>query len=106
MSSARFVRGFGLGLGLDLAVILAVGAAPGFAQSSVPPPAASQSVPTREGNVWDHMDHQPTAATADAEHRAGVAPSAQRAQREDEELARINRELLQRNGVKNPPPGP
>ena len=103
MSSARFVRGFGLGLGLDLAVILAVGAAPGFAQSTVSPTAASPTVPTREGNVWDHRDHQPTAATAGAEQRAGIAPSAQRAQREDEELARINKQLLQPNGGKTPP---
>jgi len=102
MTGAGIARGIGFGIGLDLLVILAAGAAPGFAQATAP----TSSVPTREGNVWNHMDHQPTAAVGGAEQNAGVAPTAQQSRREDEELARLNRQLQQRNGVKNPAPGP
>jgi hypothetical protein len=107
MTSARLARGIGFGIGLDLLVILAAGAAPGFAQATtatVAPPASG--VPSREGNVWDHVAHQPTAAVGGAERHAGVAPTLEQARHEDEELARINRQLQQQNGVKNPPPGP
>jgi hypothetical protein len=99
MTGARLARGIGFGIGLDLLVILAAGAAPGFAQ-------ATSGVPAREGNVWNHKDHQPTAAVGGAEQHAGVAPTQQQARRDDEELARLNRQLQQRNGVKNPAPGP
>jgi hypothetical protein len=99
MTGARLARGIGFGIGLDLLVILAAGAVPGFAQ-------ATSGVPAREGNVWNHMDHQPTAAVGGAEEHAGVAPTQRQARRDDEELARLNRQLQQRNGVKNPAPGP
>jgi hypothetical protein len=102
MTGAGLARGIGFGIGLDLLVILAAGAAPGFAQATTP----TSGVPTREGNVWDHVAHQPTAAVVGAEQNAGVAPTPRHAQREDEELARLNRQLQQRNGVKNPAPGP
>jgi len=107
MAGTGLARGIGFGIGLDLLVILGAGAVPGFAQSaSTVAPAAPSGVPTREGNVWDHVAHQPTAAVDGAEQHAGVAPTPRQARQEDEELARLNRELQQRSGVKNPPPGP
>ena len=108
MSGTRLARGLGFGFGLDLLVLLGAGAAPGFAQSTVTtptaPPAATTGVPAREGNVWDHVSHQPSAAVGGAEAAAGVAPSPRQAQQEDADLARINRELQQQQGVKNPTP--
>jgi hypothetical protein len=101
MASAR-LRGLGLGFGIDLLVLLAAAAVPGFAQSTTAP--ASTGVPTREGNVWGHVAHQPTAAVGSAEQNAGVAPSPQQVQHENAELARINRQLQQQQGVKNPTP--
>jgi len=102
MTGAGLARGIGFGIGLDLLVILAAGAAPGFAQATTP----TSGVPTREGNVWDHVAHQPTAAVGGAEQHAGVARTPQQARKEDAELARLNRQLQQQNGVKNPPSGP
>lgn len=48
-----------------------------FALLAAPAAAFAQSgVPTREGNVWDWRDHQPTEAeVSQKEKAAGIAPT-------------------------------
>ena len=44
-----------------------------LAQNNLPPGGAA--TPTREGNIWDHKDHQPTEAEVRAaEKAAGITP--------------------------------
>ncbi len=58
------------GSGLTLvASLLLLTCAPAVAQTTAPFPGPAVS--TREGNIYDHRDHQPTAADDAA---AGVAP--------------------------------
>jgi hypothetical protein len=59
------------------------------------PPAMAQ--PQRQGNVWGGAAHQPAAGSVQSdEHAAGIAPTDSQLQREDQDLAQINREVLQR----------
>ncbi|HUH83736.1 MAG TPA: hypothetical protein VLX85_03960 [Stellaceae bacterium] len=51
------------------ASLLLLTSAPAFAQTAAP--LSGPALSTREGNVFDHRDHQPTAADDAA---AGVAP--------------------------------
>jgi hypothetical protein len=57
---------------------------------------AHAQVATREGNIWDGHDHQPTAGVRAEEQRAGVAASPAQAQSEDQTLSRLNGQLLRK----------
>jgi len=66
---------------------------------------AHAQVATREGNTYGGFDHQPTAAVGSAEREAGVAPSPAQRQSEDQDLGRMNTQLLQKaqkDARKNP----
>jgi hypothetical protein len=65
-------RLFGRAVAIALALILAESSL-ALAQSNLPPGGAATA--TREGNIWDHRDHQPTEAEVRAaEKAAGIAP--------------------------------
>ncbi len=60
-------------------------------------PVAAFAQPAREGNIYNGMDHQPTAgAVQSQEQAAGIAPSNAREQDENRSLSMLNRQLLQR----------
>jgi hypothetical protein len=69
------------------ALVLAV-SAPAFAQRA-PAPDAGAMPPAREGNIYDHRDHQPTQAEIDrAEAAAGPGAPARESQKQVEEEVR------------------
>jgi hypothetical protein len=58
------------------------------------PAAAFAQVPTREGNIWNWRDHQPTEAQVQQnEKAAGVAPTPSEDAAEAATLDRIYRQL-------------
>jgi hypothetical protein len=70
-----------------LAIVAALLPAPSslvFAQNATTP-AARASPPAREGNIYDHIDHQPTRAEVErAEAAAGVGRSSSTTEVENE----------------------
>ncbi len=68
-------------------------------------PVAAHAQAAREGNVYNGVDHQPTAGVAAQERQAGVAPSPGQVQSEDRTLDRLNGQLLNKahqDAQKNP----
>jgi hypothetical protein len=66
---------------------------------ALPVPGGAQQPPSRIGNRWDNMAHQPTQGEVSAaERERGIAPPPQST---DAEIERLYRELLQ--GEQNGP---
>jgi hypothetical protein len=60
-------------------------------------PSEKLAAPTRIGNIWGGLNHQPKPAeVAPLEERAGIAPPNQQ-QKLDQEIAQLTRELLSRH---------
>ena len=60
-------------------------------------PSGHPALPTRIGNIWGGLNHQPTPAeVASLEEQAGIAPPNQQ-QKLDQEIAQLMRELLSRH---------
>lgn len=76
--------------GLTLAAsLLLLTSASAFAQTAAP--SSGPAISTREGNIFDHRDHQPTAADDAA---AGVAPgSGEDVEKEVQDLLRQTESL-------------
>jgi hypothetical protein len=76
---------------IAIAVVLTA-ASPALAQSD-PPSGGGTAPPTREGNIYDHRDHQPTEAEVRAAERAGgtASPSSDTKRQVEDEV----RQLLQ-----------
>lgn len=59
------------------------------------PSAAFAQIPTREGNIWNWHDHQPTESQVQQKERAvGVAPSPSQSASDAATLNQIYRQLL------------
>lgn len=69
-----------------LAALLLIASAPLEAQTAAPP-ALSRDVAAREGNIYDHRDHQPTAADVGA-----APPSRAGAEAADQEVQSLLRQ--------------
>ena len=95
---------------LAIAALCAVAAgmaatpSPALAQGAaapVPPGAVTPNgVPLRNGNIWDGLPHQPDASVDSQEQAAGVLPSQQRIEKENQEIDALDRKLLQEHGIK------
>jgi hypothetical protein len=60
------------------------------------PAAALANVPTREGNIWDWRDHQPTQTQVEqSEKAAGIAPTPAQRNAAAVTVDELNRQLLQ-----------
>jgi hypothetical protein len=60
------------------------------------PAAALANVPTREGNIWDWRDHQPTETPVQrSEEAAGIAPTPAQRDAAAATVDELNRQLLQ-----------
>lgn len=71
-----------------VAVLVLAAASPAFAQNA-PAPDAGAMPPAREGNIWDHRDHQPTQAEIErAEAAAGGGAASQESQKQVEKEVR------------------
>lgn len=59
------------------------------------PMAAFANVPTREGNIWDWRDHQPTETQVEqSEKAAGIAPTPAERDSAAATVDELNRQLL------------
>ena len=68
--------------------------------------AAQQRAPSRIGNRWDSLSHQPTQGEVGAaERERGLAPPTEHDRAIDEELERLDRQLLNQE-QSNPPVNP
>jgi hypothetical protein len=68
-------------------------------------PAAAEAQATREGNIYNGVDHQPTQGVITQEQHAGVAPSPGQLQNEDRTLNQLDSRLLNKahqDARKNP----
>ncbi|GAN78388.1 hypothetical protein [Acidisphaera rubrifaciens] len=75
--------------------------APDFSTPALPQGAATPNgVPLRNGNIWNGLPHQPDASVDSQEQAAGVLPSQQRIDKENQELDALDRKLLEQHGVK------
>ena len=64
---------------------------------------AQERVPSRIGNRWDSLSHQPTQGDVGAaERERGVAPPAEHERAIDEELQRLDRQLLNQEQASPP----
>lgn len=62
--------------------------------------ATAQAQPARIGNVWNGEAHQPSAGPEqNREGQAGVAPDDQTARRQQDDLDRMGRQLMDRAGA-------
>jgi hypothetical protein len=76
-----------------VAALVLAASSPSPAQNA-PAPGAGAVPPTREGNIYDHLDHQPTQAEIDgAEAAAGSGAPATKSQ---EQVEKEVRALLKR----------
>lgn len=56
---------------------------------------AQQHVPTREGNIWNGMDHEPTPSEVErGEAAAGITPPAAQQNRTTDEVESLYRQLM------------
>jgi hypothetical protein len=64
--------------------------------TAVPAAALAQGgVPTREGNIWNGLDHEPVPSQVRRDEKAaGIAPSGAQQQKADDEVESIYRQLL------------
>ena len=69
---------------------------PAMPQGTVTP----NGVPLRNGNIWNGLPHQPDASVDSQEQAAGVLPSQQRIEKENQEIDALDRKLLQEHGIK------
>lgn len=53
--------------------------------------------PSRNGNVWDGVAHQPARSDVQEREKAAGFAASQEGKREDEEVARLARKLLKRH---------
>jgi len=61
----------------------------------LPVAAGAQQPPSRIGNIWDNLPHQPSQGDVSAaERERGVEPPQQRQRDIDSELERLNQQLL------------
>jgi hypothetical protein len=59
---------------------------------------AQSSVPAREGNIWNGIDHQPTRAeTSQREKAANIAPSRSQEDRDATDVDELYWQLLHRS---------
>jgi hypothetical protein len=81
------MKGFPLRLSaMTLAAALLAAPAAAFAQAQMP---------TREGNIWDWRDHQPTEAQVQQKEKAaGVAPTLSQRDATSDTVNRLYRQLL------------
>lgn len=90
-----------------LALALITGAVVGWSWAQAPMPGDhAPQPPLPIGNVWDHQDHQPTAAEIRAaEARRGVAPMSPVGRGLDPQLSRIGKSIdaLEREYLAVPP---
>jgi hypothetical protein len=71
-----------------------------FALLAAPATGFADQVPTREGNIWDWRDHQPTMAQVQKQEKAaGVAPTPSQGASDAATMDRLYRQLV-------PQPGP
>jgi hypothetical protein len=62
------------------------------------PAAALAQVPTREGNIWDWRDHQPTETQVQQnEKAAGIAQTPSQRETASDTVDQLYRQLLQRS---------
>ena len=103
-----FVRSLAIAARCAVAAGMAAMPSPARAQSAsdFPTPAVPEGtvtpngVPLRNGNIWNGLPHQPNASVDSQEQAAGVLPSQQRIDKENQELDALYRKLLQEQGVK------
>jgi hypothetical protein len=70
-----------------------------FALLAAPATGFADQVPTREGNIWDWRDHQPTTAQVqNQEKTAGVAPTPTQAASDAATVDRLYRRLIAQPG--------
>ena len=74
-------------------------------------PGAAQTPPSRIGNIWNGIPHEPSGPAVRAdESAAGIALPQQKAQQQDQELEQIARQLTGKAnpdaGSNGPPPQP
>ena len=63
---------------------------------------AQSDIATREGNIWNFQRHEPSApGVQNAERAAGVALPPEQAQRENQQVEQLERQLT---GQQPPPP--
>jgi hypothetical protein len=71
-----------------VAALVLAASSPALAQSA-PAPDAGAMPPAREGNIYDHRDHQPTQAEIDrAEAAAGIGAPSRESQKQVEKEVR------------------
>ena len=86
--------------GAVMALLIGVALAPGATQAQ---PVArdtdlpARNVPARNANVWDGRHHEPAAGAVRAKERsAGIAPSGQQQDQQNDTLDRIGRQLTEK----------
>jgi hypothetical protein len=68
-----------------------------FALLAAPATGFANQVPTREGNIWNWTDHQPTMEQVQRQEKAaGVAPTPSQGATDAATVDRIYRELMPR----------
>jgi len=71
-----------------------------FALLAAPATGFADQLPTRDGNIWDWRDHQPTTVQVQKQEKAaGVAPTPSQGASEAATVDRLYRQLM-------PQPGP
>lgn len=96
-------------MALPLRPALSAAAAMIFGGLALPFPAAAQPPPSRIGNIWDGLAHQPTQGEVSAaEQDAGVKPGGAHEQQINNQLWDLDRQLLQSEGASTSsvPPNP
>jgi hypothetical protein len=70
-----------------------------FAMLAAPTMGFADQVPTREGNIWDWRDHQPTTAQVQKQEKAaGVAPTPSQGASEAATVDQLYRQLMPQAG--------
>ena len=104
VSNARFSLNLSAS-GMLFVALLALAPGAAFAQ------ADSAEAPSRIGNTWDSLPHQPTEGNVTAkEHESGVAPDTARERDINKELQNLDQQLLNEEKthpptIPPPPPG-